>query len=35
MVYKLKSYKFDKYKSKKNIKKISIFITGKNKPSLK
>ena len=33
---KLKSYKFDKYKSKKNIKSISINVIGnRNKPSLK
>ena len=30
---KLKSYKFDKYLSKKNKKNISIIVTGKNKPS--
>ena len=30
---KLKSYIFDKYKTKKNKKKINIFIFGKNKPS--
>ena len=32
---KLKSYLFDKYKTKKNNKNISIFVTGKNIPSLK
>ena len=32
---KLKSYIFEKYKTKKSKKKISIFVTGKNKPSLK
>ena len=32
---KLKSYKFDKYKSKKSNKNISIIITGKNQPSNK
>ncbi len=32
---KLKSYKFDKYKTKKNKKNISIIVTGKNKPSPK
>ena len=32
---KLKSYKFEKYKSKKNKKNLSIIVTGKNKPSLK
>ena len=32
---KLKSYKFDKYKTKKNNKSISIFVMGKNVPSLK
>ena len=31
----LKSYNFEKYKTKKNNKNISIFITGKNKPSSK
>ena len=31
---KLKSYKFEKYKTKKNKKKIFIFVTGKHKPSL-
>ena len=31
---KLKSYKFEKYKSKKNKKINSIFVTGKNKTSL-
>jgi hypothetical protein len=31
---KLKSYTFEKYKSKKNKKNISITITGKNKPTL-
>ncbi len=30
---KLKSYKFEKYKTKKNKKNISIIVTGKNKPS--
>ncbi len=30
---KLKSYKFDKYKTKKNKKNITIFVQGKNKPS--
>ncbi len=29
----LKSYSFEKYKTKKNKKNISIFVTGKNKPS--
>ena len=32
---KLKSYIFEKYKSKKNKKKISIIVTGKNLPSPK
>ena len=32
---KLKSYLFEKYKSKKNKKNISIIVTGKLKPSLK
>ena len=32
---KLKSYKFEKYKTKKNIKNISIIVNGKNKPSLR
>ena len=32
---KLKSYLFEKYKTKKTKKNISIFVTGKNKPSLK
>ncbi len=32
---KLKSYKFDKYKSKKNTSNISINLTGKYRPSLK
>ena len=32
---KLKSYEFNKYKSKKNLKEISVYVTGsKNKPSL-
>ena len=31
--FKLKSYSFNKYKTKKNNKNISIFVTGKNKPS--
>ena len=31
---KLKSYKFEKYKTKKNKINIKIFVTGKNKPSL-
>ena len=31
---KLKSYSFDKYKTKKNKIKISITVTGQNKPSL-
>ncbi len=31
----LKSYNFDKYKSKKIKKNITLFVTGKNKPSLK
>ena len=31
----LKSYTFEKYKTKKSKKNISIFITGKNKPNLK
>ena len=30
---KLKSYTFDKYKTKKNTKNIKIFVTGKNLPS--
>ena len=30
---KLKSYTFEKYKTKKNKKNITIFVTGKNKPS--
>jgi len=32
---KLKSYLFEKYKTKKNKVNISIIVTGKNKPSLK
>ncbi len=32
---KLKSYSFEKYKSKKNTKKILITVIGKNKPSLR
>jgi len=32
---KLKSYKFDKYKTKKIKKNISIYVIGNNKPSLK
>ncbi len=32
---KLKSYTFEKYKTKKSKKKITIFVTGKNKPSSK
>ena len=32
---KLKSYMFDKYKTKKNRKNISILVSGKNKPSVK
>ena len=32
---KLKSYTFDKYKTKKNIKNISLIVIGKNKPSHK
>ncbi len=32
---KLKSYIFEKYKTKKSKKKISIIVTGKNKPSFK
>ena len=32
---KLKSYKFDKYKTKKNKKIISIIVIGKNKPTIK
>ncbi|WP_440927445.1 leucyl aminopeptidase [Candidatus Pelagibacter sp.] len=32
---KLKSYKFDKYKTKKNNKVITILVIGKHKPSLK
>ncbi len=32
---KLKSYKFDKYKSKKNEKKLSVTVTGKNIPTQK
>ncbi len=31
----LKSYKFEKYKTKKNKKNIKIIVTGKNKPSFK
>jgi len=31
---KLKSYKFEKYKTKKNNNNISLIVTGKNKPSL-
>ena len=31
--FKLKSYSFNKYKTKKNNKNISIFVAGKNKPS--
>ena len=31
---RLKSYKFEKYKTKKNDKKISFTVTGKNKPHL-
>ena len=30
---KLKSYNFEKYKTKKSKKNISVFVTGKNKPS--
>ena len=30
---KLKSYKFEKYKTKKSNKQINIFVSGKNKPS--
>jgi leucyl aminopeptidase len=30
---KLKSYKFEKYKTKKSKKNINIFVTGKNKPN--
>ena len=30
---RLKSYRFEKYKTKKNKKNISIIVTGKNKPS--
>ncbi len=30
---RLKSYKFEKYKSKKNKKNFYVFVTGKNKPS--
>ena len=33
--FKLKSYLFDKYKSKKNKKKILVTVSGKNNPSLK
>ena len=33
--FNLKSYKFEKYKSKKSKKNISLHVTGKNKPSLK
>ena len=33
--FNLKSYIFDKYKTKKTKKNINIFITGKNKPSTK
>ena len=33
--FNLKSYKFEKYKSKKNKKNISLNVIGKNKPSLK
>jgi len=32
---KLKSYIFDKYKTKKNRKNINIIVSGKNKPSIK
>ena len=32
---KLKSYKFDKYKTKKNKSNLSIYVYGNNKPSLK
>ncbi|MDA9725847.1 leucyl aminopeptidase [Candidatus Pelagibacter sp.] len=32
---KLKSYTFEKYKTKKNNKKISLIIAGKNQPSVK
>ena len=32
---KLKSYSFDKYKTKKNKKNISLIVIGKNQPSLK
>jgi leucyl aminopeptidase len=32
---KLKSYSFDKYKTKKNKKSISLIVIGKNQPSLK
>ncbi len=33
--FKLKSYKFEKYKTKKIKKNISIFVSGKNVPSIK
>ncbi len=33
--FKLKSYNFVKYKSKKNIKDIDIYFDGKNKPTLR
>ena len=32
---KLKSYKFEKYKTKKSKKNITLFVTGKNKPNTK
>ena len=32
---KLKSYTFEKYKTKKNKKNISIIVMGKNQPSIK
>ena len=32
---KLKSYKFDKYKTKKNLKNLDIIVKGKNIPNLK
>ena len=32
---RLKSYKFDKYKTKKNKSKISLIVTGRNIPSIK
>ena len=32
---KLKSYAFEKYKTKKKTKNISVIVTGKNQPDIK